>query len=462
MDEGLRPKRKLIGHNNSGSPEAGRRAQQQAFESHRVTNLFSDIRLGSCYKTHMNQSRRNWEEDTEESSSDDAPDPWFQPVWEDTDEPDDDTPPHARPLPARPNLAPARDRDDILLGPLAAASAALARLDAMAEIASTPVRDGLIARLAYAEAAGRLASQGITVHPVDLSLRDSERIGRRDLWVRHRVGRKPSGVPAWNAESVWLGVDDKITAALALARLLRQLPVADNPMVSAERAQAWLGPLATDAGGFDERRFAQWHDTHVPDGRRPSDRPALLRAADAAAAWMESGISDLPDATQALAVAALLIRRTGTLSAVPLPLWGGWTALCAPDEPGTLPRLRGDVATRLAPGGALWAAVFLHLAAEAARGGSRILAELRAAESAGLGFAAREDKRSRLPATVEMLVRQPALTAAALARRVEITPQAALRLFSRLEREGLVGEVTGRGSFRAFAIAVRSVVQSAA
>ena len=95
--------------------------------------------------------------------------------------------------------------------------------------------------------------------------------------------------------------------------------------------------------------------------------------------------------------------------------------------------------------------VFLHLAAEAARGGSRILAELRAAESAGLGFAAREDKRSRLPATVELLVRQPALTAPALARWLAITPQAALRLLSRLEREGLVREVTGRGSFRAFA-----------
>jgi HTH DNA binding domain len=227
--------------------------------------------------------------------------------------------------------------------------------------------------------------------------------------------------------------------------------VADNPLVSAERAQAWLGPLSLDGGGFDERRFTQWRDTYVPDGRRPSERPALLRVADAAAAWMDGGICDIPDATQGLAVAALLLRRTGTLSIIPLPLWAGWSGLCAPDEPGTLPRLRGDVSARLAPGGAPWAVVFLHLAAEAARSGSRILADLRAAESAGLAFAAREDKRSRLPATVEMLLRQPALTAPALARRLEITPQAALRLFSRLEREGLVGEVTGRGSFRAFA-----------
>jgi hypothetical protein len=30
----------------------------------------------------------------------------------------------------------------------------------------------------------------------------------------------------------------------------------------------------------------------------------------------------------------------------------GWVGLCALNEPGTLPRLRGDIAVRLAPGGA--------------------------------------------------------------------------------------------------------------
>ena len=55
----------------------------------------------------------------------------------------------------------------------------------------------------------------------------------------------------------------------------------------------------------------RWRAAHLPDRRRPDPRPALLRAAEAAGAWMESGISDVPDALQALAVAALVLRRTG-------------------------------------------------------------------------------------------------------------------------------------------------------
>ena len=127
-----------------------------------------------------------------------------------------------------------------------------------------------------------------------------------------------------------------------------------------------------------------------------------------------------------------------------------------------LPRLRGDVAARLAPDGASWPLVFLHLLTESARAGSRTLTELRAAETTGVAFAAGEDRRSRLPATVDLLLHQPALTAPALARRLDITPQAALRLFARLAQAGLVREVTGRNSFRAFALTAPSGAQPAA
>jgi DNA-binding MarR family transcriptional regulator len=331
----------------------------------------------------------------------------------------------------------------------------LARLDAGAEAASPAVQQGLITRLAYAEAAGWLASQSITAHSVSLALRDRERVGRRELWLQHQILRPRRSIPAWEQDDAWLDADGKITRALALARLLERLPAADNPLVDVTRAEAWLAPLAPQATPFDRARFASWRAAHMPDGRRPDPRPALLRAAEASLGWMESGISDVPDAIQSLATAALLLKRMGAADTVPPPLWAAWPALCAPDDPGVLPRLRGDTAARLAPDGVSWPLVFLHLIAESARAGTRTLAELRVAEVAGLAFAAEEDKRSRLPATVDLLLRQPALTAPSLARQLDITPQAALRLFTRLEQAGLVREVTGRDSFRAFALAIR-------
>ena len=218
----------------------------------------------------------------------------------------------------------------------------------------------------------------------------------------------------------------------------RRLPDGDNPLVDPARAEAWLAPLAPQDS--IRSRPSGWRGAHLPDRRRPDPRPALLRAAEAAGAWMEGGISDVPDAhpgTRRGRAGAAAHWRVSAI--VPPLLWAAWSALCAPGESGVLPRLRGDIAARLAPDGASWPLVFLHLVAESARAGSRLLVELRAAETAGLAFAAGEDKRSRLPATVDLLLRQPALTAPALARRLAITPQAALRLLRGWRRRGWCG-----------------------
>ena len=382
---------------------------------------------------------------------------WLRPVWE--DDTDLDAPPLRRAV--RPPSLPAAARSlatETLLGPLATAAAALARLDGQAETASSVVRQGLITRLAYAEAAGWLASQGITARPVSLALRAGERSGRREFWLQHQALRPRYAASTPESDDAWLAADETITRGLALARLLGQLPVGDNPLLECARAEAWLAPLAPASCPFDRGRFERWRDAHGPGARWPDPRPALLRAAEAVRAWMESGIADIPDAIQALAVAALLLKRVGTVEVIPLPLWAAWPGLCAPDDPGVLPRLRGDTAARLAPGGAVWPVVFLHLVAEAARAGGRILAALGQAEAAGAALAAQQDKRSHLGAAIEALLRQPALTASALARHLGITPQAALRLCARLNNAGLVREVTGRGSFKAYSLAgVRSL-----
>jgi CRP-like cAMP-binding protein len=110
---------------------------------------------------------------------------------------------------------------------------------------------------------------------------------------------------------------------------------------------------------------------------------------------------------------------------------------------------------------ATWAMSFLAMAAEAARAGLRELDRLQAAATAGAALTTTRDPRARLDDALTVVLRHPALTPAMLAQRLGITPQAASRLLARLAAAGIVTEITGRKSFRAFAImATRSVPES--
>jgi predicted transcriptional regulator len=57
-----------------------------------------------------------------------------------------------------------------------------------------------------------------------------------------------------------------------------------------------------------------------------------------------------------------------------------------------------------------------------------------------------------MPAALELLVREPVMTAAGLARRLDITPQAALALLRQLVEAGLIREATGRAAWRVFVL----------
>ena len=92
------------------------------------------------------------------------------------------------------------------------------------------------------------------------------------------------------------------------------------------------------------------------------------------------------------------------------------------------------------------------LVAKAARTGLQELSRLQNAAGAGAVLTQGIDQRGRLPEVVDFVLREPAVTAKSLARRLRITPQAALRLLTALARSGVVRETTGRRSFRAFAI----------
>jgi HTH DNA binding domain len=373
----------------------------------------------------------------------DTDDPWFRPVWEDGDE---DPPPLPRRSPARP-AAQAAAPDSFagvdlpaLLGPLAAAQDALARLDAMAAAAPEPVRDGLIARLAFREAAGWLATLGCWVHPRDLALRAAHLIGATEL-------PNTAGHHWQNMESTTrLLAEGHVATALALARFLRHLVRQPGLLADADAAFAALAPFT---GPADPSRFATWRTRW--SAKSPAT-PALLTAALAAADWMEAGTADVPSPLTALAVGAALLAAAGILRTIPLPFWGAAPALAA-GGPDGLPRLRSDAAARLSPAGPpAWPGVFLILVAEAARAGLQELDRLQTAAAAGAPLTAAIDQRGRLPDALVAVLEEPAVTARGLARRLRITPPAALRLLAALAKAGIVRETTGRRSFRAFAI----------
>ena len=109
----------------------------------------------------------------------------LRPAWEDApDETDGDL--GRRPAPhqakvRQPGGRPGNDATPAWLGPLCDAADALARLDARAAAAPDAVRQGLIARMAYAEAAGWLAHSHAWVHPLDLALGDLDLTGSTAL-----------------------------------------------------------------------------------------------------------------------------------------------------------------------------------------------------------------------------------------------------------------------------------------
>jgi HTH DNA binding domain len=179
----------------------------------------------------------------------------------------------------------------------------------------------------------------------------------------------------------------------------------------------------------------------------------LLTAARAAEAWLAAGLTVHPAPHLALFAAAALLARSGPIAAVFLPVWAAYPTVGFGDRD-ALPTLRTDAATRVAGQGlpVRWPLVFLHLVAESARAGLRELDRLEVAAEKGRGVIDGCDKRARLPDALDALLRAPALTPKALAGRLKVAPQTGTAVLRELEGRRVVREVTGRGSFRAFAI----------
>jgi len=408
------------------------------------------------------------------------PDPLLRPAWEDTpDETDADLgrgPSAAatrRPAPVGTAARPVGADWPDLLGPLCDATDALARLDARTAAAAENIREGLIARMAFTEAAGWLAHAHAWVHPLDLCLRDLGLTGSTALTATGS-GRKvlphtfldAGGGKDWDDPTfdAMADGDRAVADGLALARQLRRLAGDRGKTAFASAIAAAETFSSVSAGWLDPAAFAAWWTEHAPAQASQNRRrgagegaspplPPLLAAAWAAAAWMEAGITAHPAPRVALFAAVALLARTGPARAVFVPVWAAYPAVGFGDRD-ALPTLRTDAATRLVGWGrpVSWPMAWLHLVAESARAGLRELDRLEAAAGTGREVVSGCDRRSRLPDALDALLRAPALTPKALAGRLKIAAQTGTGLLRELEGRGVVREVTGRGSFRAFAV----------
>jgi hypothetical protein len=102
-----------------------------------------------------------------------------------------------------------------LLVPLCAAQEVLARLDAGAAAALAAVREGLCARLAFAEAAGWLAHAHAWVHPPDLALRELGLTG--SYGIATYVGRPMREMPNTYVRRGTRAWEEQGTAAMMAA-----------------------------------------------------------------------------------------------------------------------------------------------------------------------------------------------------------------------------------------------------
>ena len=362
-----------------------------------------------------------------------------------------------------------------LLVPLCDATDALARLDARAAAAPDAVRDGLRARMATAEAAGWLAHAHAWVHPLDLSLRAA---GLTASTALAAVGHGARSLPqtfAGPADPLdWADPpfdamadgDRAIADALSLVRLLRRLPgrPAAGPFATPATAAAALAAIGRGRSRSRAPRrlvdgaragaagpAALWQQGRGGDAGKNCRRCSPWRAPPRAGWRPASPIA--PTRCTRCSPPSAGAAAQGPAHSVFLPVWAAYPAVgfSARDA---LPGLRSDAADRVAGRGrpVTWPLAFLHLVAESARMALRELDRLEAAAEQGRGVVAGSDKRSRLPDALDALLRVPALTPKALAARLKVAPQTGTALLRALQGRGVVREVTGRGSFRAFAI----------
>lgn len=288
-----------------------------------------------------------------------------------------------------------------LIGLFSEVDDALARLDEW--VRTSPIRDGLTARLAYQEACACRLADGVLVDVEDLVLFDHR------VW---RAGPRPDLAEAQGVLEAWRNAETADAGALLAS---------PRPGESAD----------AEAARACEDRIALWR-TAVGNAR---SWPPLLAAAIAWDAWLNLA-PEAHGSWKASLLGTLVLRTRGRMQSLLLPIDLGRRhstyrrdARQSPEQ-----RING----------------FLEWVLTGCRQAGKELDRLRLAEDRMMLRCRDRNSNSKLPALVRLLMLRPVVSIPTIAQELGVTQRGARLLLSALG--STPRELTGLGRYRVWGI----------
>lgn len=344
---------------------------------------------------------------------------------------------------------------------MARAEDALARLDE--RLARSPLREGFLARMHFVDAAHALRLEGGFVVMEDLVLRDAGMDARAPsheltrahdiLRLRRRVAARPAGWALSEEGLATLRAEPGESDALGEVAPPPAAPVETEPadeeevdefahlfadvdaalaraerVIAGERAEPRRDPMIYDPAIDEAARMAEWRAVVA----ETAEAPPALACARALEAWERIGPLE-HRRWLGTTLGAALLRERGKMAALP--------ALC--EGLAAVPRER-----RRARGATERLIAYLAGLAAAGEAGLRHHDRWAGARAALLKKCEGRREGSMLRDAVEAVLARPLITAAMLAKEIDVTERAALNLVADL---GL-RETTGRKRYRAWAV----------
>jgi hypothetical protein len=305
--------------------------------------------------------------------------------------------------------------------------AASVRLDERLAAAPQAVRAGWMERaLVYeASASSRLDGAYVSVHDLVLRLNNTlDRATDQDIGRTTDIHTMLSTLVRRSPRHFFNPL-----RLMALTRLRLQSRVVDHP--------EWPDWLQNRMRTPEEMREA------LEDALQPSTvaawetLPPVQAAAEIIATWHRSRAADCIGAAAGRALAMAWLYRSGLITS--------YCLLPAIGFLGAASEYRPDLAVS-------WPELFTKACGRAAEWGIRMHAYLTLAHRRLNEVTTQRRSISHMPVLIDLLMTAPAISAGAASRKLGITPHAARAMLHALEDRSLIREVTGRGSFRLYAV----------